>query len=279
MSASVPVSSLMRGLLVLEAANTYGPAGLSEIAKRTGLPKATVFRMLENLTESGYLSYDAKDKTYQVGLRTLALSNNVSYERQLLQMSAPIMTELREQIGWPSDLAVFEHGKMVIVDTNREPGMLSVNRRIGSRIPMMASATGRAYLGYTSQEERTGIMEELRSSTDPFESLAKDAGACSDIFRNTVKRGYAVSDQEFLPTNRGAAVAVLHEEKVVCVINLIVLAKVVKLKELEERYAPMLLDAKSKLETLLCRFPLRQQNPLMIIRHSANGTRQRIVKT
>lgn len=271
MRAATPVNALVRGLLVLEAVNTHGPAGLSHIWRHTGLPKATVFRLLESLRESGYLAYDAQAQTYQVGLRTLALSNNVSYERQLLQMAAPVMAQLRERLGWPSDLAVFQHDKMVIIDTNREPGVLSTNRSVGSRVPMMASATGRAYLANVDPQERRRILAQLALSSDPYEALAKDEAAVHRLLDETARRGYGLSDQEFLRTNRGAAAAVVHGGSVVCVINLIAIAKVVKMEEVERRYVPLLLKAKAELEDLLRRFPLRQDNALMITRHTADG--------
>jgi len=251
MTTTTPVNALMRGLLVLETVNAYGPAGLSEITHHTGLPKATVLRLLESLRQAGYLTFDTDARTYQVGLRALALSNNVSYEDTLLNVARPIMERLREKLGWPSDLAVFQHDKMVILDTNRQPGVLSSNRSIGSRVPMLASATGRAYLAARPVEDRRRILELLRDSTDPFEQLARDPVAVERLLEETAKRGYALSDQEFLKTNRGAAVAVMRGADVVCVINLIAIAKLASLADLEKRYVPLLFEAKAELEAQL----------------------------
>lgn len=251
MATTTPVNALMRGLLVLEAVNAYGPAGLSEIRHHTGLPKATVLRLLESLRQAGYLTFDTDARTYQVGLRALALSNNVSYEDTLLNVARPIMARLREKLGWPSDLAVFQHDKMVILDTNRQPGVLSSNRSIGSRVPMLASATGRAYLAARPVEERRRIIDLLRDSTDPFEKLARDPAAAERLLEETARRGYALSDQEFLKTNRGAAVAVMRGADVVCVINLIAIAKLASVADVERRYVPLLFEAKAELEAQL----------------------------
>ncbi|WP_323011802.1 helix-turn-helix domain-containing protein [Castellaniella sp.] len=273
MSTSViPVNALVRGLLVLETLNASGPAGLSDIWRKTGLPKATVFRMLETLHEHGYVTYDPSSQVYQVSLRALALSNNVSYGQQLLQIAAPVISSLREDLGWPSDLTVFQHDKMVIVDTNREPGMLSSNRSVGSRVPMMASATGRAYLANIGEKQQQALLKRLALSDDPYEQLAKDQAATSRIISETLSRGYALSDQEFLKSNRGAAAAIMHDGEVVCVINMIAIARIVKLEEVENRYVPLLLEAKKKIEALLSRFPSRQNNRSSVTRHMADGT-------
>lgn len=252
MSSAQPVNALLRGLQLLEVVNTHGPAGLAQIQRLTDLPKATVHRQLETLRHAGYIAFDDMTQTYHVDLRALALTNNFSYEKQFLRMAAPVMSKLRDKLGWPSDLAVFQHDKMVIVDTNRRPGMLSTNRSIGSRVPMMASATGRVYLANVDADEREALLEALRASIDPYEAMAKNKAATRTMIEETRERGYAISDKEFLPTNRGAAVAVVWNRKVVCVINLIAIASLVSIEEVHKRYVPLLLEAKEEMEELLC---------------------------
>lgn len=246
-----PVKGLLKGLKLLETVNALGPMGLSQLARQTGIPKATTLRLLETLLDAGYVEFDRTSATYRVSLRSLALSNKFSPDRYLLDTAAPIMQSLREKLGWPSDLAVFHHDKMVIIDTNRRPGMLSANRTVGSRVPMLASATGRAYLANTAAEERRVIMDRLQHSTDPYEALVRQPAEVERILRETHERGYGISNQELLPSNRGGAVAVMSGSKVACVINLIVVAAIVPIEEVHERYIPLLLEAKRKLEAKL----------------------------
>ena len=277
--ANTPVNALLRGLLVLEAVNTYGPAGLSQLWRHTGLPKATALRLLESLRQVGYLTFDPDAQTYRVSLRTLALSNNVSFEHQMMEVARPVMARLREKLGWPSDLAVFQHDKMVIVDTNRQPGMLSTNRSIGSRVPLMASATGRIYLASTSKEERSRLLDSLATSTDPFEQLAKDRSAAERLLDKTAKRGYGISDQEFLKTNRGAAVAIMRGTEVVAVINLIAIASLVSIEEVKKRYVPMLFEAKADFEQQLRGFLQPITSPaLRVVHRSADGKTRTTIK-
>lgn len=247
-----PVNALLRGLRVLEAVNANGPVGLTAVQRATGLPKATALRLLETLRSVGYLDYETGAQTYQVSLRALALSNKFNKDDHLLRAAAPVMEHLREQLGWPSDLAVFQFDKMVIVDTNRQPGMLSANRTIGSRVPMLASATGRAYLSYTTDEQRQLILSRLRGSTDPYEKVACEPKEVERIIRETRRCGYAISDREYLPKNRGAAVSVLIPGSgIACVINMIAVANVVTVEDIHKRYAPLLLEAKNALEPRL----------------------------
>ncbi len=246
-----PVAALLRGLDVLEAVNMLGAAGLGAIQKATGIPKATTFRMLETLCSAGYVNFNPEQKTYSVTVRVLALSNNFSPDRFLLGTASPIMKELRLRLGWPSDLAIFQHDNMVIMDTNREPGAFSINRTRGSRVPIMPTAIGRAYLAFCSEEERRAIIEQLQRSDDRFEALARDTEAVARIIDETRRRGYAVSDQEYLPGNRAAAVPILNGGEVVCSINMIAAARVVSMEEVVEKHVPLLMEAKKKLEERL----------------------------
>lgn len=272
MTTSTPVNALLRGLQLLETVNTHGPAGLATIQRLTNLPKATVLRQLETLRQGGYIAFDEATQTYHVDLRALALSNNFSHERQFLALAAPIMTRLRLRLGWPSDLAVFQYDKMVIVDTNRRPGMLSTNRSIGSRIPIMASATGRAFLANTDEVRRAALLKILQGSDDQYEVMAKDPAATAAIIAQTSSQGYAISDKEFLPTNRGAAVAVVWKQEVVCVINLIAIASLVTVDDIRRLYIPMLLDAKSEMEDAL--YNLGTQQPAGAAKPRSYGVRR-----
>ncbi|WP_282042250.1 IclR family transcriptional regulator domain-containing protein [Halomonas alimentaria] len=245
------ISALQRGLLVLEAVNEHGPIGLTALKEITGFPKASVLRILETLRHQGYIHFDEADKEYVISARSLALSNNFSFEMHSLRVVKPVVEKLRDSLGWPSDVAIYQHDKMVIADTNRRPGMLSANRTVGSRVPMLVSATGRAYLAAIKAVERAQIIERLKEATDPYEQAAKDAALVERIVRETQARGYALSNQEYMAGNIGAAVPIVHGQSVICVINLIALAKVSSLEEVENESVPLLLEAKAEIEKRL----------------------------
>ena len=92
---------LPRTLAVLEA---FDPSslvlGVSEIARRSGLPKSTVHRLLTDLVAER-LIVKVRDPTtqttaYQLGLRLFELGERVPQHFSLSQLALPIMEDLRE---------------------------------------------------------------------------------------------------------------------------------------------------------------------------------------
>ena len=151
------VNALHRGLPILRAIND-GHAQLREISAATKLPKSTIARMLETLVAGGYVAQDEK-KGYHVTARVLALSRGYNANEFLLKAAQPVLEGLRRHQIWPSDLAVFDQDAMVILDTGRDPGTLSLNRTVGSRLPVLVTSLGRAFLGFCRR--RAGRADAL----------------------------------------------------------------------------------------------------------------------
>jgi len=246
-----PVMALLRGLAVLEAVNRLGPAMLGEICEATQLPKPSALRALDTLCHGGYIVLDPDTRRYLVAARALSLSNNYRPDQALLAAGRPVMQALRDASGWPSDLAFYQAGKMAIADTNRQPGTFSVNRSVGSRVSVMRTAIGRAYLAFCTSERRAGIVSELQDLNTRDKEDVVSLDAVEALASQARERGYAISDQENVPTIRAAAVPVMHGGQVLCAFNLITLAQAVPMKTFESTYIPMLLDARRQIEGAL----------------------------
>lgn len=248
--AYAPVLAVMKGLRVLEAVNRLGPASLRDITEATGLPKASTLRLLETLRHAGYVSVQAGTRRYLVTARVLSLSNNFRQDEAMVSVAAPVLKKLREQTGWPSDLALYQHGRMIIADTDREPGAFSLNRSVGSRVSMTTTSLGKAYLAFCDADERRRIFEALAASPDADEDPTLTREAFEPLARQIREQGYAVSDREQGKTIRALGVPVCREGRVVCVFNIIVPAQTMSRSELEAEYAHLALDTARSIERL-----------------------------
>ena len=73
--------------------------GVTEIAKKLGLPKSTTFSLLSILREEAYVLYDANTRRYSLGFKPLDLAGRIQYRRDLKNLSLPILQELSKSIG------------------------------------------------------------------------------------------------------------------------------------------------------------------------------------
>lgn len=240
-----PVSASLRVLEVLEALNAIGPAGLTAIHRRAGLPKATAKRMLDTLCAAGFVGYDELKREFTVGVRALALSSGYDADDAILLVARPIMAKLRKEVGWPCDLVICRNDELVIADTNPSEGMFSVVRRRGngSRLPFTISATGRCFLAFCDAATRERILRFDAPVPEESASLMADRSRLERLIAETRERGYGLQSGEFFEEQQGAAVPVLVDGALRCCINIVVAKNAVSLAQVQERYVPLLLAA------------------------------------
>lgn len=239
------VSASIKALEVLEAVNDIGPAGLTAIHKRTGLPKATTLRMLETLRAGGYLSYDRQQRTFSVGMRALALSRGYDAVDEIVSAARPIVADLRVDLGWPSDIVVCRNDQLVIADTNTPDARFAIARYrgLGSQLPFSISATGRAWLAFCAEETRKRIMRFENPHPQESQDLMSHPDRLLAIIGETRRRGYGLQSGEFFDSEAGAGVPVIVDGTLRACLNVVTAKNAVPVDMVEARYVPKLQKA------------------------------------
>ncbi|TVR08892.1 MAG: MarR family transcriptional regulator [Salinarimonadaceae bacterium] len=198
MASFPPVRAIIRGLEILRTVSQEGPISAGAIARRTDLPQPTVIRILETLIQSGYLYRDPDSVTYGVTARTLALSIGYNSSSRLVQIAQPLIEELRAEIGWPSNLAIFEQDAMVIAYTNRAAKGLQMPGRLGARIPLLATGVGVIFLANQDPGERDAILARLRRSGERWDQEPSLWSGLEERLTEARRRGFAFADEGYL---------------------------------------------------------------------------------
>jgi IclR family mhp operon transcriptional activator len=197
------IRALERGLDVLQALQTGAGAGLKDLHEITGLPKATLLRILRTLSERNLIWQRMADGAYLPSARSGRAP--VDDASALVEVASPIMAQLCERVNWPSVLAVRRGGEMEIIETNRPRSHVShlPIGPVGARINMLLTSTGRAYLGFCSQEEREEVLAILRRSAAPADAFARDAVWVARTVAQTQAQGYGRRDPAMAGEGRG----------------------------------------------------------------------------
>lgn len=198
MASFEPVRAIIRGLQILRIISEFGPIAAMDIAKQVKLPQPTVVRVLETLVSAGYVYRLEKSALYGVTARTLTLSKGFAQTSRLVQLATPLIEELRTEIGWPSNLATFEHGAMSIAYTNRSEHGMSISSRLGARVPVLVTGVGIVYLAHLSSEELEATLSRLKTSDSRWDTSPAMLETLQERLEAARKNGYALAEQAYL---------------------------------------------------------------------------------
>jgi DNA-binding IclR family transcriptional regulator len=203
---SPPETTVARALRILDALGSYPTVStLSQIARRTGLPKTTVHRLLAELE-----LHEAVERAvagYRLGVLSLSLANRGSHHDGLRRAVMPHLMDLYESVGHMVSLAVLQGFTVVYLETlhNRRlsQAVLSTQRHA----PAHVTAAGKLLLAHTpALIDRYDVDVGLEPFTDhTITSIAVLATELARIRRE----GVAFNREEYVVGLIGMAGAIL----------------------------------------------------------------------
>jgi len=163
--ASLPdrkfVGALGRGLDVLRC---FGPRDRwlanQEIAARTGLARPTVSRLVYTLTQLGFLRHAHASRKYALGSAAVSLGYSALTQIDIRRAARPYLQALSQQTNASVHLAINDGLHMQVIDTYWHSAVFVID--IGSRVPIVTTSLGRAYVCALPEEERKSILEQIR---------------------------------------------------------------------------------------------------------------------
>lgn len=172
-------ASLTRGLAILRAFSAADATlGNQDLIRRTGLPKATVSRLTATLLGLGYLHYDETVGRYGIGPATVALGYGALSSMAVVRIAQPLMQDLADATGVAVALGARDGLEMVYLAHHRASGPVTLQLNVGSRVPILRTAMGLAYLAHLPSGSREELVARL---------IAADPGAALNI-RSTVEQ-------------------------------------------------------------------------------------------
>lgn len=118
---------------------------LSEIARRSGLPKSTVHRILAMLLE--VKAVERSERGYRIGLRMFALGT-CSTEVHLRDIALPHLERLRRVTRQTVHLAVLDSSEVVYLEKLPSHASPATPAVVGGRLPAASTGVGKALLAF-----------------------------------------------------------------------------------------------------------------------------------
>jgi len=215
------VEALGRGLDVLRAfGSSDGSLGNQEIAQRTGLAKATVSRLTYTLTFLGYLRYVPASRKYKLDTAVLALGYIYLSKSLIRQIATPLMTALSKATRTSIGLATRSRLSldMIYIASVRANESWPIRMEIGAHVPILNSATGRAWYAVLDDDELAEVRAYFERSL-PGERWRLDRKVLESAVREFRENGYCTSLGDWDKTVHACSVPIRFRDHSIYVLN------------------------------------------------------------
>jgi len=159
-----------------------GGMSLGQIAKATGLARATVQRLVGALEAEKWAATGPRAGSVRLGVGLVRLGAAVNADmRRLLR---PFLEALHDRVEDTVDLTKFVHGEVIVLEQIASPRALRVVSHVGQALPLHATASGKAHLTLMNRSEAaralgadlTTFTEHTLTDVAPLLALADTAG-------------------------------------------------------------------------------------------------------
>jgi DNA-binding IclR family transcriptional regulator len=200
--------SVKKAFKILQViADSSNGLGVSELAKRLKIGKSTVHGITLALEELGVLARDPLQKKYTIGYTLLELSKGAFARMELRDVARAPMERLMEEVGETVFLGTMNGDHITILDVVESRNQLKITSPPGSRLPLLAAATGKVFLSQLEAEKARELIQKIGLHRYTTKSITDPRVFFSEV-ELTRKKGYALDDEEYLLGVRAVAAPV-----------------------------------------------------------------------
>ncbi len=143
------------------------PLGVSEIARRLGLSKAVVYRILRSLESRGLVGFDASERRYRLGPAAAVIGAWALRDSSLRSAALPVLRRLQEETGETATVSELLGSSRAYIDQIPSRNEVKMTVDIGRRFPLHAGASSKAILAFARPEIRERVFSEPLEALTP----------------------------------------------------------------------------------------------------------------
>ncbi len=181
-------------LSILETLGAAQPMNLTELSRKLGLGKSSVYRLLMTLVHRGYVEKDSGNDRYQLTYRLFAVGSRAAEAQGLREVAQPIMERLGAGTGETVNLGVLDGFRTVSLHLVESAHPLHIHMRIGG-VSAHATSTGKVLLAHLTPEELAQRLAGQRLTSLTGRTIKSRSALQAELGR-VRERGYAIDDEE-----------------------------------------------------------------------------------
>lgn len=244
------VSSITRVLHIIEAVSYAAkPISPLELSQELSIPKPTIHRLLQQLTDEGFVALDVSGGLIP-GKRVRNLGVELWQQRQFFSERQIILEKLVNDLKETCGIGVPHNMHMIYTNKAQTKLPIQIYLPIGSKSPMWCTATGKLYLSQLSLHSRRKLLDNLPLSKFTKNTLIEPEQLNTELDR-IAKTGVGVDNEEFISEMVAVSVAI-NDKQDRYMASLYVHAPTIRIS-LEEMLAfvPRMREAAEDIQTLV----------------------------
>jgi DNA-binding IclR family transcriptional regulator len=242
-------SGIDRALQILDhLQSVMAPVGAYAIAKAIGAPLSSIYVIIEDLVEKQILQRRS-DGLIWLGPRLYYYGLAYAQSLDLLDVATREMQDLREEVGETIQICGRDGNYMVVLAMAEGPGHFQVSSKVGSRVPLNWTASGRLLLGHLPDDQRLATFQKA-SKGSPTGRADTDANALASAsaiaFRDRIS--IQINESDF---SVACVASPICDAKGECVATISVVLPEHRIVQDRERYTQAVRAASERIETAL----------------------------
>jgi DNA-binding IclR family transcriptional regulator len=178
---------------------------VTDLVRKTGLNRTTIYRILTTLVEAGMLIRDSKSKAYRMGPMTYHMGNiylmNADYKESILAILEKIAEESAESVG----IAYREGNKVVSIFSVETHQPVKVNDKPGTFYPMNKGCYGKCLMAYYDPSVVSEMLDTLTFEKTAPNTLTEKEDILEE-YEKIRRQGFVESIEETVPYVIGVGV-------------------------------------------------------------------------
>lgn len=180
-----------------------GPVSLSELARECRMPPSKVHRYLASFQHAGLVEQAGRSGKYDLGQGAVTLGLSALARHDFVNRASDALPDLCTESGLTALLSVWGNQGATVIRWERAASPTVTSMGLGTTLPLLNSATGRAFLAWAPpaplQAIRAAELRDARKNPAIAPDLVPTERDLEKLVKTIRAKGYASVEGKFIP--------------------------------------------------------------------------------
>ncbi|PWV46027.1 IclR family transcriptional regulator [Nocardiopsis sp. L17-MgMaSL7] len=187
------VPAATRALRLLRfLASRPGPVSATAIATGLGLPRSSVYQLLEAMAEEGFVTHLPEERRWGLGVAAFEIGSAYLRHDGIERLARPLLHQLTETTGATAHLGVLHGADTLYLLKEQPPHAPTLITGVGVRLPAHLTASGRAMLARLPRAQVRALYPDTAAFTDRTGHGPTTPGELRELLTEERQQGWSI---------------------------------------------------------------------------------------